>query len=82
VPITVGGHEFWCNPDTGFSALIALDAAKAVVARLSIAPGVPTPDGNVPAAGDRSTTATVVIGEVQFPAHSIIGPEAPLRGAG
>jgi hypothetical protein len=72
VPITVGGHEFWCNPDTGFSALLALDDAKAVAAGLSIAPGIPTPDGNPPAAGDRSTTATVVIGGVHFPAHPII----------
>jgi PDZ domain len=77
VPITVGGHEFWCNPDTGFSALIALDDAKAVAAGLSIAPGIPTPDSNPPAAGDRSTTATVVIGGVQFPAHPIIVRKLP-----
>jgi hypothetical protein len=77
VPITIGGHEFWCNPDTGFSALIALDGAKAVAAGLSIAPGITTPDGNPPGAGDRSTTATVVIGGVQFPAHRIIVRKLP-----
>jgi hypothetical protein len=77
VPIRVGGHEFWCNPDTGFSALIALDHDKAVAAGLTVAPGIPTPDGNPPAAGDRSTTATVVIGGVEFTAHSIILRKLP-----
>jgi hypothetical protein len=77
VPITVGGREFWCNPDTGFSALIALDHTRAVAAGLTVAPGIPTPDGNPPAAGDRSTTATVVVGGVEFPAHPIILRKLP-----
>jgi hypothetical protein len=72
IPLTIGGREFWCNPDTGFSALIALDRAKAVAAGLRVAPGIPTPDGNPPSAGDSSTTATVVVGGVEFADHPVI----------
>ena len=66
IPVTIGGRKFWCNPDTGVSTLIALDQAKAVAAGLRVAPGIPTPDGNPPSAGDSSTTATVVVGGVEF----------------
>jgi hypothetical protein len=72
IPVTIGGHSFWCNPDSGFSALIALDQAKAVAAGLSVFPGIPTPDGNSPSPGDSSTTTTVAVGGVTFPDHPII----------
>jgi hypothetical protein len=72
IPVTIGGHNFWCNPDTGFSALIALDQTKAVDAGLSVSPGIPTPDGNPPSPGDRSTTTTVTVGDVTFSNHPII----------
>jgi hypothetical protein len=72
IPITIAGHEFWCNPDTGFSALIALDRSKAAAAGLTIAPGIRTPDGNPPSPGDSSTTATVTVGGVELGDRSII----------
>jgi PDZ domain-containing protein len=72
IPVTVGGHVFWCNPDSGFSALMALDQAKAIAAGLSVSPGVPTPDGNSPTPGDRSTTTTVVVGGVSYGNQRII----------
>jgi hypothetical protein len=72
IPVTIGDHVFWCNPDTGFSALIALDQAKAVAAGLPVSPGIPTPDGNPPPPGDTSTTATVTVGGVTFSNHPII----------
>jgi hypothetical protein len=77
IPVTIGGRAFWCNPDTGFSALIALDEAKAVAAGLTIEPGVPTPDGNPPAPGDRSTTQTVVVGGIPVPSRPIIVRKLP-----
>jgi PDZ domain len=72
IPVTIGTHVFWCNPDSGFSALVALDQAKAIAAGLSISPGVPTPDGNAPPPGDRSMTTTVVVGGVSYANQSII----------
>jgi hypothetical protein len=72
IPVTIGAHDFWCNPDSGFSALIALDQAKASGAGLSVSPGVPTPDGNAPPPGDRSTTTTVVVGGVSYADQLII----------
>jgi len=85
IPVSIGGSSFWCNPDTGFGAIIALDRAKAQKAGLRVAPGVPTPDGNPPTRGDESTTATVVVGGVAFTNYSIIlrslPEEAPLERA-
>ena len=72
IPVTIGGRQFWCNPDTGYSAIIALDQAKAMAAGLRVGPGIPTADGNPPAPGDRSTTATVVVGGSSFPDYPII----------
>jgi len=72
IPVTIAGHQFWCGPDSGFSALIALDQAKAVTAGLTVAPPMPTPDGNRPRIGDNSATATVVIGGVTFANHTLI----------
>jgi PDZ domain len=77
VPVRIGEREFWCNPDTGFSALVALDHTRALAAGLTIAPGIPTPDGHPPPVGDSSTTAAVVIGGVEFPAHPIILRKLP-----
>jgi hypothetical protein len=72
IPVSIGGSTCWCNPDTGFSALIALDRDKAVKAGLRVAPGVSTPDGNPPSPGDSSATANVVVGGVTFADYSII----------
>jgi len=72
IPVSIGGSTFWCNPDTGFSALIAPDRAKAVKAGLRVAPGVSTPDGNPPSPGDSSATANVLVGGVTFADYSII----------
>jgi hypothetical protein len=72
IPVSIGGHDFWCNPDTGFSALIALDRAKAIAAGLSVSAGIPTPDGNAPSSGDSGTTTTVVVGRVTFSNQPII----------
>jgi hypothetical protein len=72
IPVTIGGHGFWCSPDSGFSALIALDQTKAGAAGLSVSPGVPTPDGNAPSSGDSSTTTTVAVGGVAFSNQPII----------
>ena len=72
IPVSIGGSTFWCNPDSGFSALIALDRAKAVKAGLRVAPGVSTPDGNPPSPGDSSATANVLVGGVMFADYSII----------
>jgi PDZ domain len=72
IPVTIGAHVFWCSPDSGFSALVALDQAKASAAGLPVSPGVATPDGNPPPPGDRSTTATVVIGGVPYANQSVI----------
>jgi hypothetical protein len=51
---------------------MALDQAKAIAAGLSISPGIPTPDGNAPPPGDRSTTTTVVVGGVSYGNQPII----------
>jgi hypothetical protein len=72
IPVTIAGHQFWCSPDSGFSALIALDQAKAVAAGIAVAPPIPTPDGNPPRPGDNSATATVVVGGVTFANQSLI----------
>jgi len=72
IPVTIGGRDFWCNPDTGFSALIALDQDKAIAAGLSVAPGIRTPDGNAPSPGDSGTTTTVVVGGETFSNQPII----------
>jgi len=72
IPVAIAGHEFWCNPDTGFSALIALDRSKAAAAGLTTGLGIPTPDGNPPSAGDNSTTATITVGGVELGSRSII----------
>jgi hypothetical protein len=77
IPVTIGGHAFWCSPDTAFSALITLDKARAVAAGLSPSPGISTPDGNPPAAGDQSATATVVVGGVDLSSQSIILRRSP-----
>jgi hypothetical protein len=72
IPVTIGTHGFWCGADSAFSALVALDEAKAMAAGLPISAGVPTPDGNAPSPGDRSTTTTVVVGGVSYPNQSVI----------
>jgi hypothetical protein len=72
IPVTIGDRPFWCSPDSGFSALIALDQSKAVAAGLSVSPGIQTPDGNAPARGDNSTVTTVVVGGVRFPNQPVI----------
>jgi hypothetical protein len=72
MPVTIGPQIFWCNLDSGFSALIALDEGKAMGAGIPVSPGVPTPDGHAPPTGDRRTTATVVIGGVVYPNQPII----------
>jgi hypothetical protein len=72
IPVTIGPHVFWCGPDSAFSALIALDQAKAIAAGLSVSPGVPTPDGNAPSPGDGSTTTTVVVGGVSYANQPVI----------
>jgi membrane-associated protease RseP (regulator of RpoE activity) len=81
IPVQIGGHQFWCNPDSGYSALVSLDRAKAMAAGLSIGPGVPTPDGNPPGAGDSSASADVIVGGVTVTASPVIvrrfPPEAP-----
>jgi hypothetical protein len=72
VPVTIANHQFWCSPDSGFSALIAVDQAKAVAAGIAVAPPIPTPDGNPPRRGDNSATAVVVVGGVTFANQSLI----------
>jgi hypothetical protein len=72
IPVTIGGHAFWCNPDSAWSAPIALDETKAIAAGIAVAPPVATPDGNPARQGDHSTTATVVVGDVTFAEQSII----------
>jgi hypothetical protein len=72
IPVTIGGRQFWCNPDTGYSAIVALDRAKAVAAGLPLGPGIPTADGNPSAPGARSTRATMVVGGVTYPDYPII----------
>src|SRR5919109_1293773 len=72
IPVTLDGHRFWCNPDSGFSALVAVDKSKAAAAGLTAAPGIPTPDGNPPAPSDNSATTTMVVGGVTFANQSII----------
>jgi PDZ domain len=72
IPVTIGAHVFWCSPDSGFSALVALDLTKATAAGLTVSPGIPTPDGNPPPPGDRSTTTTAIVGGVMFTNQPII----------
>jgi PDZ domain len=72
IPVTISGHDFWCNPDSGFSALVALDASKAAAAGLAVSPGIQTPDGNAPSRSDNSTATTMVVGGVTFSNQPII----------
>jgi hypothetical protein len=72
IPVTIGAHTFWCSPDSGFSALIALDLTKATAAGLTVSPGIPTPDGNPPPPGDRNTTTTLDVGGVTFTNQAVI----------
>jgi hypothetical protein len=71
IPVTIGGHRFWCNPDTGFSALVALDPDKAAAAGLQVAAGVSTPDSNPRPPRDSSISVDLVVGGVTFPNQSI-----------
>lgn len=81
IPVQIGGRQFWCNPDSGYSALVSLDRAKAMAAGLPIGAGVPTPDGNPPGPGDSSAVVDIVVGGVTIPAFPVIvrrfPPEAP-----
>jgi hypothetical protein len=81
IPVQIGGRQFWCNPDSGYSALVSLDRAKTLAAGLPISAGVPTPDGNLPGSGDSSATVDIVVGGVTIPAFPVIvrrfPPEAP-----
>jgi PDZ domain-containing protein len=72
IPVTIGGHAFWCNPDSAWSAPIALDETKAIAAGIAVAPPVATPDGNPARQGDHSATATVAVGGITFADQSII----------
>jgi hypothetical protein len=61
IPVSVNGASFWCSLDSGFSALIAIDEAKAARAGFTSGATGRTPDGAAPRAGDSGLTATVTI---------------------
>lgn len=71
IPVTIGGHGFWCSPDTGFSALIALDRDKAATAGLQVAAGVSKLDGTPAASPLGAISADLVVGGVTFANQSI-----------
>src|SRR5262245_33815525 len=66
IPARLGSANFWCGLDSGFSALIALDQAKAERAGLRAEPAIPTPDGRPPRAGDSGSRVRVSVGGIDF----------------
>jgi hypothetical protein len=72
INVSVDGTPLWCNLDTGFSALIAIDRAEAVRAGVKEGPGQPTPDGRPPNRGDGHATALVTVGEMRLPNQPLI----------
>jgi hypothetical protein len=64
IPVTIGGRRFWCNPDTGFSALVALDPDKAVAAGLQVPAADSTP--SAAPASPRSVSFDFVVGGITF----------------
>src|ERR1041385_8683920 len=58
--------KLWCGLDSGFSALITIDETHAQRAGLRKAPGIPTPDGRPPSAGDSASTAMLHVGGVSL----------------
>ena len=62
VQVNVNGLPLWCNLDTGFSALIAIDRAKAATTGIKEVAGKSTPDGRPPYTGDGYATARVTVG--------------------
>ncbi len=81
IPVSVNGTSFWCNLDTGFSALFTLDKRLAGRAHLTPGPASATPDGRPAAPGDVEARATVDIGGVLLRDHVVTlrayPPEAP-----
>ena len=78
VPITINGSTFWCNLDTGFSALMVMDRSRVVKAGLVESSSRPTPDGNAPNRGDGSAVANVTMGSLTLRDQPIIVRDLPL----
>jgi predicted aspartyl protease len=72
IQVDVNGTPLWCDLDTGFSALIAIDRAEAVRAGLKEGPGQPTPDGRPAGNGDGSATARLTVGPVTLDNQPLI----------
>jgi predicted aspartyl protease len=77
IPFDMNGTRFWCNVDTGFSALVAVDRAKAMRAGIVEKPAVPTPDGNAPSGGDGSASVLLTVGTLTFTDQAVIVRNLP-----
>jgi hypothetical protein len=75
--VHVNGTPLWCNLDTGFSALMAIDRAKAVKAGVKETAGQPTPDGNPPNTGDGHATARISVGPATLENQPVIVRRLP-----
>jgi predicted aspartyl protease len=72
IGVEAKGTRLWCSLDTGFSALISLDRAKARRAGISESAAPPTPDGNRPFNGDGSAKVTLQVGPITMRDQPVI----------
>ena len=72
IPVELDRASFWCSLDSGYSALIAVDQARAERSGLRAGPAIPTPDGRPPGAGDSGANVSVSVGAVSLGNRSII----------
>jgi len=72
VPVGINGSTFWCNLDSGFSALLTLNERLAERAALMPAPARSTPDGRPATPGDHEAIATVDVGGVVLRDRQVI----------
>jgi Aspartyl protease len=77
IQVDVNGTALWCNLDTGFSALIAIDRAEAAKAGVKEEPGKPTPDGRPPNTGDGYATARLAVGPATLEDQPLIVRRLP-----
>jgi hypothetical protein len=72
IPVRFNGAPLWCSLDSGFSALVAVDQARAEQAGLIAKSAIPTPDGRPPTTGDSSARATLETASVSLGEQSVI----------
>jgi predicted aspartyl protease len=77
IQVAVNGTPLWCNLDTGFSALIAIDRAEAVKAGVKEASGKPTAGGRAPNNSDGYATARITVGPATLDDQPLIVRRLP-----